>query len=78
MIKIIGKHVMIINHELYASSYVMIITRIRLYSSSYALLYERYENLNKEELFIVGFIPNVFFLQRRQALQVALALLTNY
>jgi hypothetical protein len=69
---------MIINHELYASSYVMIITRIRLYSSSYALLYERYENLNKEELFIVGFIPNVFFLQRRQALQVALAFLTNY
>jgi hypothetical protein len=78
MIKIIGKHVMIINHELYSSSYVMIITWIRLYSSSYALLYERYENLNKEELFIVGFISRVLFLPRRQALQVAQALLTNY
>jgi hypothetical protein len=37
------------------------------------LLYERYENLIKEELFIVGFIPRVLFLPRRQALQVALA-----
>jgi hypothetical protein len=41
------------------------------------LLYERYENLNKEELFIVGFIPRVLFLPRRQALQVASCLAHN-
>jgi hypothetical protein len=38
------------------------------------LLYEKYENLNKEELFVVGFIQRVLFLPRRQALQVASSL----
>jgi hypothetical protein len=33
--------------------------------------------MNMEELFIVLFIPKLLFLPRRQALQVALALLSN-
>ena len=62
--------------SLYASSYIMIIIW-KLYSSSYALLYKWYESMNMEELFIVLFIPNLLFLPRRQALQVAFALLSN-
>jgi hypothetical protein len=58
MIKHRVEHVKIITQKLYASSYIVILTCIQLYSSSYASLYERYDNLNMEELFIV-FIPRV-------------------
>jgi hypothetical protein len=52
------EHVKIMTSKLYASSYITIITWRQLYSTLYALLYEWYENLNLEELFIV-FITKV-------------------
>ena len=76
MIKLKVEHVKIITHKLYGSSYILIITW-KLYSSSYALLYKWYESMTMEELFIVLFIPKLLFLLRRQALQVALASLSN-